>query len=338
MEPKIALVSGVTGQDGSYLAEHLLSLNYTVIGLHRRSSSYNLSRLKKINNHRYKFKLEEFDLTDSNDCYAIINQYKPNEFYNLAAQSHVGTSFKQPSTTLDINTKGVVNILEAIRHNSPDTKFYQASTSEMFGSNYTEDLSSGCKFQNEKTSFSPRSPYAISKLASHQLLHVYKDAYNIFACSGILFNHESPRRGENFVTRKITNYIGKLVGGVIPKSEKLKLGNLEAKRDWGHAKDYVTAMYLMLQQNNPQDYVISTGETHTVREFVEKAFSIVNLNWEDYVEIDPALYRPCEVDYLKGDSSLARQQLNWKPSITFDTLVEEMVYSDIDLYKNETKF
>jgi GDPmannose 4,6-dehydratase len=338
MEPKVALISGITGQDGSYLAEYLLDLNYTVIGLHRRSSSYNLTRLENINNHRYKFKLEEFDLTDSNDCYSIINQYKPTEFYNLAAQSHVATSFKQPSTTLDINTKGVVNILEAIRQVSPSTKFYQASTSEMFGSNYTEDAESGCKFQNEKTAFSPRSPYAVAKLASHQILQVYRDAYNIFACSGILFNHESPRRGENFVTRKITNYIGKLVGGIIPPSEKLKLGNLEAKRDWGHAKDYVTAMYLMLQQNNPQDFVISTGETHTVQEFLEKAFNIINLDWRNHVETDPALYRPCEVDYLKGDSTLARTVLGWKPVVSFNDLVAEMVFSDIGLYKNETQF
>lgn len=327
---KIALISGITGQDGSYLADLLLHNNYKVIGLHRRSSTNNLERIKHINN--TNFSLQEFDLTDPSGCSSVIEKYQPDEFYNLAAMSHVGSSFNQPSTTFEINTIGVINILEAIRYRSPKTKFYQASTSEMFGKNYQESSILG-KYQNENTAFLPQSPYGIAKLASHRLVQIYREAYNIYSCSGILFNHESPRRGENFVTRKVTSYIGKLVNGLLPTTTKLKLGNLDATRDWGHAKDYVKAMHLMLQQDKPSDFVISTGQAHTVREFVDLAFSMVNLKSEHYVVIDPDLYRPCEVTFLRGDSTRANNQLGWMPSISFNELVKDMVNSDIKKYK-----
>jgi GDPmannose 4,6-dehydratase len=327
---KIAVITGITGQDGSYLSELLLAKNYNVIGLYRRSSTNSFARIKHFIDHN-DLTLEEFDLTDPSDTYRIINKYKPQEFYNLAAQSHVATSFKQPSTTFEINTLGVINILEGISRFSPQTKFYQASTSEMFGSNYS-DSSDGSFYQNENTTFLPNSPYACAKLAAHNMIRIYREAYNLYCCSGILFNHESSRRGENFVTRKITKYIGQLVNNKISKDTPLYLGNLKASRDWGHAKDYVEAMYLMLQQNQCDDFVISTNETHTVEEFLAAAFNLVNLNYQDYVKIDPDLYRPCEVNYLKGDSSKAKQVLGWKPKITFKDLVQDMVSADIKLY------
>ena len=327
---KTAIVTGATGQDGSYLLELLLEKDYRVIGLHRRSSINNFERI----NHLLKSPqliLEEFDLTDPSDTASLISKYKPEELYNLAAQSHVATSFKQPTTTFEIDTIGVINLLESIRKLSPQTKFYQASTSEMFGKNYSVN-SEGVKYQNEDTILMPQSPYAVAKLASHRMVQIYREAYNLYTSSGILFNHEGPRRGENFVTRKITSYIGKLINKRIPQDVKLKLGNLDASRDWGHAKDYVKAMHLMLQQNSGDDFVISTGESHTVQEFVIKAFELVNLDWQDYTEIDPDLYRPAEVNFLKGDSSKAQKILNWKPSIDFDDLVQDMVNSDIKLY------
>jgi GDPmannose 4,6-dehydratase len=325
MNKKVALVTGVTGQDGSYLTEYLLEHNYSVVGLIRRSSNLNLSRLSSILNVP-EFKLEEFDLTDPASCSGLVQKYQPSEFYNLAAQSHVGTSFKQPNLTINVNTLGVINILEGIRVFSPATRFYQASTSEMFG--YSFSIDNDKKFQNEETPMFPQSPYGAAKLASHNLVRIYRSSYNIYGSCGILFNHESPRRGENFVTRKITKYIGRLMNG--KTNEKLSLGNLSAKRDWGHAKDYVKAMHLMLQQDTPQDYVVSTGESHSVEEFLIKAFNIINLNWKDYVLIDPDLYRPAEVDYLHGDSTKARQILGWKPEYSFDQLVEEMVKIDIE--------
>jgi len=331
---KTAIITGITGQDGSYLAELLLSKGYGVVGLHRRSSVNNFERIQHLLKHP-RLILEEFDITDPSDCYSIIQKHRPHELYNLAAQSHVATSFKQPSTTFEINAIGVTNLLEAITRLCKTTKFYQASTSEMFGSEYTENETMG-KFQNENTPLIPQSPYAVSKLASHHQVRVYRSGYNIYACSGILFNHESPRRGEKFVTRKITNYIGQLLNNKISPDTKLPLGNLEACRDWGHAKDYVYAMYLMLQQYQPQDYVISTGQTYTVQDFCEHAFKLVNLNWQDYVYIDPELYRPCEVAYLKGDSSLARKSLNWTPSISFTELVKDMVNSDIKKYSHDS--
>jgi len=342
----VACITGITGQDGSYLASSLLSRGYEVIGLHRRSSTENFSRIKDVIGHPL-FHLQEFDLTDASNVSQTIIQYQPDEFYNLAAQSHVGTSFNQPNMTIDVNTIGVVNILESIRHHSPRTRLYQASTSEMFGSNFK--VKGLQKYQDEDTSFSPQSPYAVSKVAAHNMIRLYRNSYELYACSGILFNHESPRRGENFVTRKITKWIGqfmrwkgdrevecraydiKAAGTAADDStfHKLRLGNLEAKRDWGHAKDYVEAMRMMLNQNEPKDYVIATGETHSVKEFLQAAFSIIELNYEDYTISDSDLYRPSEVDYLLGDSSLARKELGWIPQISFEHLVREMVESDI---------
>lgn len=329
---KIAVVTGVNGQDGSYLAELLLNKGYGVVGLYRRSSSNNFDRLSEIKNHS-RLKLEEFDLTDPSDCVDIITKYKPQELYNLAAQSHVATSFKQPTTTVEINLVGVVNLLESIRRFSPTTRFYQASTSEMFGCNFT--VKDGNKYQDEETLFLPQSPYAIAKMATHRMVQVYRSAYGMHCCSGILFNHESPRRGENFVTRKITKYLGQLNANKINKDEKLKLGNIDASRDWGHAKDYVKAMHIMLNKDTADDYVIATGETHTVKEFLEISFGLLNLDYRDHIEIDPELYRPSEVEYLKGDPSKAKRELNWHPSISFKQLVEDMVNSDIEKYKHD---
>lgn len=328
---KTAVITGITGQDGSYLAESLLNSGYNVVGLYRRSSTYNFQRISNILHHP-RLILEEFDLTDPGDCVNIITKHRPHHFYNLAAQSHVATSFKQPTTTFEIDTIGVVNILENIRKFSPTTRFYQASTSEMFGRNYSTDNNKN-KYQNENTTLLPQSPYAVAKLASHRMVQIYREAYNLYATSGILFNHESPRRGENFVTRKITKYIGQLVNK--KTNDKLKLGNIKAIRDWGHAKDYVEAMRLMLTNDNADDYVISTGEAHSVEEFLQIAFNLVDLNYLDHIQIDPDLYRPAEVEYLKGDSSKALSKLGWKPKISFEQLVQDMVTSDIELCKNE---
>jgi GDPmannose 4,6-dehydratase len=322
---KTALLTGVTGQDGSYLSDFLLEKEYKVIGLYRRTSSNNLHRISHLL-HNPNFVLEEFDLTDPSGCNRIISKYKPDEFYNLGAQSHVGTSFSQPTTTFEINTVGVVNVLESIRNLSPQTKFYQASTSEMFGRNYFIK-SNGEKYQNEDTSMLPQSPYGISKLASHHMVQIYRSSYNLFTCSGILFNHESPRRGENFVTRKITKYIGKIIRGDI--TDKLSLGNLDSHRDWGHAKDYVIAMWMMMQKNIPDDFVISSGSTHSVKEFLNQAFLMVGLDPDKYVNIDISLFRPSEVDYLRGDSTKAKNLLGWTNTISFNDLIEDMVRSDI---------
>lgn len=326
---KIAMISGATGQDGSYLSDYLLEKGYKVIGLHRRSSVNNFTRLANslLNTNFY---LEEFDVTDPSVVGSLVSKYQPDEFYNLASQSHVGTSFKQPSTTFEIGTIGVINILEAIRNYSGDTKFYQASTSEMFGRNFSVD-SSGNKYQDENTEFLPQNPYGVAKLASHRMVQIYRNAYNIFACSGILFNHESPRRGENFVTRKITKYIGKIINKKI--NENLKLGNLNSSRDWGHAKDYIKAMHLMLQKDIPSDYVISSGESHSVLSFVKKAFDHAGLSYKEHIEIDPELYRPAEVEYLKGVSTKAQNELGWSPETSFDDLIKDMVDSDIRLEK-----
>ena len=324
---KVACITGITGQDGSYLASSLLSRGYNVIGLHRRSSTNNFYRIKEFIGHPF-FELEEFDLTDASSIFHIISKYEPDEFYNLAAQSHVGTSFVQPNTTFATNTYGVINILEAIRNNNPNIRFYQASTSEMFGSNYT--LRDDKKYQNENTPFSPQSPYAISKVASHNMVKLYRESYGLYACSGILFNHESPKRGENFVTRKITKYIGQLINGKV--KDKLKLGNIESFRDWGHAKDYVEAMRMMLNKDEAKDYVIATGKTHSVKDFLQESFGCVDLDYYEYIEIDPNLYRPAEVDYLLGDATRAKVALGWTPQISFANLVKEMVYEDIRLF------
>ena len=351
---KTAVITGITGQDGSYLAELLLEKNYLVVGLLRRSSTNTLERVAHLLSNS-NFRLEECDLTDPSGIFSILNQYKPHEFYNLAAQSHVGTSFSQPTTTFEVDAVGVVNILEAIRKISPSTKFYQASTSEMYGFNYDTD-EKGNKYQDENTQLLPQSPYGVAKLASHNMVRIYRSAYGIFACSGTLFNHESPRRGENFVTRKITKWLGefnkwgdqefKTVGRCfdtdqpdtiyygLPTSRgptafpKLRLGNIKAYRDWGHAKDYVRAMWMMLQQEVPDDYVIATGETHSVEDFLKIAFGKFDLNYKDFIVIDPQFYRPAEVDYLRGISNKARFKLGWTPEISFSQLVEDMVASD----------
>lgn len=327
---KTAIITGITGQDGSYLTELLLKKGYGVVGLHRRTSNNNLERIQHLLNHP-KLILEEFDITDPSDCTNIIVKFRPQELYNLAAQSHVGTSFKQPTTTFEIDAIGVINLLESIRRFSSTTRFYQASTSEMFGANYSEK--NNIKYQDENTPFLPQSPYAVAKLASHRMIQIYREAYGLFTCSGILFNHESPRRGENFVTRKITKYIGRLVKGIIPKDVKLKLGNIDAVRDWGHAKDYVDAMNRMILSDKPDDFVISTGHCYSVKDFLDLAFKSVNLDYKNHIEIDPELYRPSEVQYLNGDSSKAQRILNWSPTISFENLVNDMVNSDIQSAK-----
>jgi GDPmannose 4,6-dehydratase len=327
---KTAAITGVTGQDGSYLAELLLNKGYNVIGLYRRSSILKFERIK----HLLKTPgliLKEFDITDPSDCVDVILNYRPNELYNLSAQSHVATSFNQPTATFEINTVGVTNLLENIRKFSPTTRFYQASTSEMFGSNFT--LKEGKKFQDENTAFHPQSPYAVAKLASHKMVEIYRQSYDLYCCNGILFNHESPRRGENFVTRKITRYIGMLVNN--KTQDKLKLGNIKAVRDWGHAKDYVEAMHLMLTQNVAEDFVISSGASYSVEQFLDIAFKLIDKNYLDYVEIDPSLYRPSEVEFLQGDCSKAKIKLQWSPNIAFNELVKDMVSSDIKYYQNE---
>jgi GDPmannose 4,6-dehydratase len=330
---KTAIVTGITGQDGSYLAENLLDKDYKVIGLYRRSSTNTFNRIKHIDNPN--FILQEYDITDPSGCISLISYIQPDEFYNLAAQSHVATSFKQPTTTFEINAIGVINVLEAIRLFSKHTKFYQASTSEMFGRNYSVD-SDGNKYQNEETSLLPQSPYAVAKLASHRMVQIYREAYNLYCCSGILFNHESPRRGENFVTRKITRYIGRLVNNKLQPDEKLRLGNIKAVRDWGHAKDYVEAMRLMLNNNiAANDFVISTGQCYSVEQFLQIAFGLINKNWNNYVVIDPEFYRPAEVDYLRGNSDKAKKLLGWEPKIPFEDLVKDMVNQDIEITKND---
>lgn len=323
---KVAIVTGVTGQDGSYLSELLLNKEYIVIGLHRRNSVNNFERI----HHCLKnpnFSLEECDITDPSGIHNIVSKYQPHEVYNLAAQSHVGSSFKNPSLTIEIDTIGVINILEAIRLSSPATKFYQASTSEMYGKNF-DTIKYSEPYQDEQTAFLPQSPYGVAKLASHRLVGIYREAYGLFGCCGILFNHESPRRGENFVTRKITKFLSKVVNN--KTTDTLKLGNLTAKRDWGHAKDYVFAMYLMMQQDIPDDYVIATGQTRSVYDFLKSSFDIVNLDYKKYVEIDENLYRPAEVQILRGMAHKAEQKLGWKPQYTFLDLVNEMVLSDIN--------
>lgn len=316
---KTALITGITGQDGAYLADFLLRKGYNVFGTFRRTSIVNLERLDYlgIKNH---VELISMDLTDQGNILRVLQKVQPDEVYNLAAQSFVAVSFEQPVTTGEITGLGVTNLLEAIRLVNKDIRFYQASTSEMFGKVQAVP-------QNEKTPFYPRSPYAVAKLYGHWMTVNYREAYNIYACSGILFNHESPLRGLEFVTRKITHTAALIKNGL---ARELRLGNLEAKRDWGFAAEYVEAMWLMLQQEEPDDFVIATGETHSVREFVEEAFGCVGLNWRDYVVVDPAFYRPAEVELLIGDPSKARQKLGWQPRSTFKDLVRMMVKSDME--------
>lgn len=332
---KIAIIFGITGQDGYYLADHLLSLDYSVVGVHRRSSvDSHTERLSPLLANSL-FSLMEGDLTDPSSINQIINEVQADEIYNLAAQSHVHTSFQQPSLTFQVNMVGVLNILEAIRAHSPFSRFYQASTSEMFGNNFVIG-SDGVAYQDEKTSFDPSSPYAIAKVAAHQLCKLYRSSYNMFICAGILHNHESSLRGKNFVTRKITRYVAAIYnhineGGLTVDAQKLYLGNLDAKRDWGYAGDYVIGMHLMLQQDEPDDYVLATGETHSVKEFLNEAFGCIGItDWSQHVEIDPKFCRPLDVQYLLGDASKAREKLGWETNVTFKELVSLMVKGDIE--------
>lgn len=335
---KTAFITGITGQDGSYLAEFLLEKGYDVHGIIRRSSVFTSQRLKKEVWHDSNFHTYFGDLADSSNLHRLISQIKPDEVYNLGAQSHVAVSFEVPEYTGEVDAIGTIRLLDAIRDVNVNTRFYQASTSELFGG-LPETAP-----QSEKTPFYPKSPYGAAKLYAYWVCVNYREAYNLFASNGILFNHESPRRGETFVTKKITKAVSKIYKG---EQEKLVLGNLDAKRDWGHAKDYVYAMWLILQQNVPDDYVIATGTTHTVREFVEKAFQMVDMEicWKGeginekginrktgkvLVEVDPRYFRPAEVEFLWGDPSKSKKVLGWQPSISFDQLVESMVKYDLE--------
>lgn len=317
---KKALITGITGQDGSYLAQFLLEKNYEVYGLTRRTSTLNYDRIKDIVD---KINLIPGDLMDQHSLTYAMRQIKPDEIYNLAAQSFVPTSWNQPVLTGEFTALGVTRVLEALRIACPRAKFYQASSSEMFGRVVQSP-------QSEDTPFYPRSPYGVAKVYGHWITVNYRESYNLFAVSGILFNHESPRRGLEFVTRKISHAVARIK---LKKQEKLKLGNLKSKRDWGWAPDYVEAMWMMLQQDAPHDFVIGTGQTHSPQEFAQLAFSCVGLNWKDYVEIDKSLIRPAEVDYLRADSSKAKKILGWKPKVSFEKLVEKMVEADLDLEK-----
>jgi GDPmannose 4,6-dehydratase len=319
---KTALITGITGQDGSYLAELLLGKGYEVHGIVRRASTFNTDRIEHLYvdpHEKTNLRLHYGDLTDPGSLNKILRTVKPDEIYNIGAQSHVRVSFDVPEYTLQTVAMGTLSLLEAIRETGLKTKLYQASSSEQYGAVRETP-------QTEKTPFNPQSPYAVAKEAAHNLAGLYRDGYGMFVCCGILFNHESPRRGETFVTRKITKAVARIATG---QQKKLYLGNLDAKRDWGFAGDYVEAMWLMMQQQQPDDYVIATGETHTVREFLEVTFGVVGLDWKKYVEIDPKYYRPMEVDLLLGDATKARKKLGWEPKVTFATLAKMMVESDL---------
>lgn len=320
---KKALITGITGQDGSYLAEFLLSKGYKVYGITRRSSTVNYERIRNIIDN---IELLQGDLLDQYSLTNAIKDSNPDEIYNLAAQSFVPTSWNQPVLTGEFTALGVTRILESIRQAKPDAKFYQASSSEMFGKVRETP-------QKETTPFYPRSPYGVAKVYGHLITVNYRESYDLFACSGILFNHESPRRGLEFVTRKITNTVAKIF---LNKTDHLSLGNLDAKRDWGYAGDYVEAMWMMLQQKVPDDYVIATGETRSVEEFVKTAFSCVGISdWKKYIKIDKKFMRPAEVDFLVGDASKAKKVLGWKPKISFEKLVKMMVEYDIEFEKRK---
>ena len=325
---KKAFLTGITGQDGSYLAEFLLNKGYEVHGLIRRSSTFNTDRIdhlyRDFHDPNAKLFLHFGDLSVSGQLMDLLSSIKPDEIYHLGAQSHVRVSFDMPEYTSDITGLGTLRILESIRKTGIRTRFYQASSSEMFGAAPPP--------QNEKTAFQPRSPYAASKVYAYHIVQNYRDAYNIFAVNGILFNHESPRRGETFVTRKITRAATQIKVGL---RDKLYLGNLDAKRDWGFAGDFVEAMWLMLQQDNPDDYVVATGETHSVREFAEKVFSKLDLDYARYVAIDSRYFRPTEVDVLLGDASKAKKALGWRPKIGFDQLIDMMIAADLELANKE---
>ena len=322
---KRALITGITGQDGSYLAELLLKKGYKVFGLTRRTSTPNYERIKHIQD---KIELIPGDLLDQQSLTSAIDEAKPDEIYNLAAQSFVATSWSQPVLTGEFTALGVTRMLEAMRQVKPDAKFYQASSSEMFGKVKQSP-------QNEKTPFHPRSPYGVAKVYGHWITINYRESYDLFTVSGILFNHESPRRGLEFVTRKITNSVARINLGQIGH---FLLGNLEAKRDWGFSGDYVEAIWMMLQKDNPDDFVIATGENHSVREFVQEAFSTIGIkNWQKYVKTSKEFKRPAEVDFLIGDASKAKKILGWEPKIRFKDLVKMMVEADIKLLQNGTR-
>ncbi len=322
---KKALITGITGQDGSYLAELLLAKGYEVHGLIRRASTFNTARIDHIyrdphNGDQVKLYLHYGDLANTGNLVDLIYEIRPDEVYHLAAQSHVRVSFDLPEYTGDITGLGTMRILEAIRKSGLGARFYQASSSEMFGS--------ASPPQNEATPFQPQSPYAAAKVYAYWVTRNYREGYDMFACNGILFNHESPRRGETFVTRKITRALAAILAG---KQKVLYMGNLDARRDWGYAPDYVAAMWKMLQHDQPGDLVIGTGEAHSVREFLDEAFGYVGLDWHDYVKIDPRYFRPTEVDYLLAEPSKARQELGWEPRVFFRDLVRIMVDADMEL-------
>ncbi|MEW6248883.1 MAG: GDP-mannose 4,6-dehydratase [Nitrospirota bacterium] len=320
-----ALITGITGQDGSYLAEFLLAKGYEVYGIIRRSSSFNTGRIDSIYQDPHvpdsRLRLVYGDLNDASSLNRILRTIRPDEIYNLGAQSHVRVSFDIPEYTAEVTGVGTVRLLEAVRESGLTPKFYQASSSEMFGK--VQEIP-----QKETTPFYPRSPYGAAKVYAYWITVNYREAYNLFACNGILFNHESPRRGETFVSRKITKAAARIKLGL---QSELYLGNLDAKRDWGYAGDYVEAMWLMLQQDQPDDYVVATGETHTVRELLDLAFGHLKLNWKKYVKIDPKYYRPTEVEILIGDASKAGKKLGWKPKVSFSELVVMMVEADLEV-------
>jgi len=319
-----ALITGITGQDGSYLAELLLAHGYKVVGMVRRTSTINFDRIRHF---QEEVEIVQGDLLDQMSLISILQEYRPKEVYNLAAQSFVPTSFTQPVLTGEFTALGVTRLLDAIRIVDPSIRFYQASSSEMFGK--VQEVP-----QRESTPFYPRSPYGVAKVYGHWITVNYRESYDIFACSGILFNHESPRRGLEFVTHKITNAVARIKLGL---DNELRLGNLEARRDWGYAPDYVRAMWLMLQQDAPDDYVVATGETHSVQEFVEEAFSFVELDWQEFVVQDAKFYRPAEVDLLVGDPSKAGEKLGWEPSVSFRELVRLMVQADLETWERRLK-
>jgi len=317
---KKALITGVTGQDGSYLAEFLLEQGYQVIGMVRRTSTLNFQRIKHIQD---RITLVQGDLLDEVSLMSVLREHRPDEVYNLAAQSFVQTSWQQPVFTGEVTALGVTRLLDAVRMTDGDIRFYQASSSEMFGK--VQEVP-----QTEDTPFYPRSPYGVAKVYGHWITVNYRESYDLFACSGILFNHESPRRGLEFVTRKVTHSAASIKLGL---ADELLLGNLESRRDWGYAGDYVKAMWLMLQQDEPDDYVVGTGETHSVRELCETAFGLLDLDWQEYVVQDPQFYRPAEVDLLVSDPSKARRVLGWEPTVSFEELIRTMVDADLEALK-----
>jgi GDPmannose 4,6-dehydratase len=319
-----AVVTGCNGQDGSYLSEILLEKGYEVVGVSRRRSVGGLDNIEHLLDNP-SFHLVKGDITDSGSLIRIIEEWQPDEFYNLAAQSFVGLSWKEPRHTMDVTGVGVLNCLEALRHAKPDTKFYQASSSEMFGK--VREIP-----QTESTPFHPRSPYGVAKVCGYWITRNYRESYEMFTCNGILFNHESPRRGLEFVTRKITDAAARIA---ISGGGRLGLGNIKSRRDWGHARDYMEAAWLMLQQDEPDDYVIASGETHSIEELLEAAFGRLDLNWQDYVYTDKKFYRPAEVDVLLGDATKAHEKLGWTPKYNFQSLIEEMVDSDLERIDNE---